>query len=92
MEEASWRRWHRLLGILLALFILIQAATGALLALKFTLSGLPVPLDILEDLHTGGGLAGNIYRIILGLGLMVMAVTGALIYLKIRARMKKKKT
>jgi len=91
MEEASLRKWHRFLGIILALFIFVQAATGTLMALKFSLN-FPVPLDVLEELHTSGGLAGNIYRILLGLGLMVMAVTGALIYLKIRARTKKKKT
>jgi|WetSurMetagenome_2_1015567.scaffolds.fasta_scaffold24577_2 hypothetical protein len=89
MDEASLRRWHRTLGIILALFIFGQAATGALLALKSALRGLPVPLDLLEDLHTGGGLAGDIYRILLGVGLMLMAATGVLVYLKIRARMKK---
>jgi uncharacterized iron-regulated membrane protein len=91
MEEAFLRKWHRFLGIILALFIFAQAATGTLLALQSTLH-FPDPFGVLEELHTGGGLAGNIYRILLGLGLTVMAFTGALIYFKIRARTKKKKT
>ena len=87
MNEAYLRKWHRFLGIILALFIFVQAATGALISLQFALK-FPEPLEVLEILHTGGGLAGNIYRMLLGLGLMVMATSGALIYLKIRARTK----
>ena len=90
MDEASLRKWHRLLGIILAIFIFLQAATGTLMALQFALK-FPEPLDALEILHTGLGLSGNVYRIFLGLGTMVMAFSGALIYLKIRARTKKKR-
>jgi uncharacterized iron-regulated membrane protein len=88
MNEASLRKWHRTLGIILALFIFVQAATGALMALQFALN-FPEPLNAFEILHTGGGLFGSLYRILLGLGLMVMAASGSLIYLKIRARTKK---
>ena len=84
MNEASLRKWHRTLGIILALFIFVQAATGTLMALEFAVH-LP-ELDALVILHTGGGLFGNLYRILLGLGIMVMTASGSLIYLKIRAR------
>jgi uncharacterized iron-regulated membrane protein len=88
MNEASLRKWHRTMGIILALFIFVQAATGALMALESTLN-FPEPTDVLASLHLGGGFFGDLYRILLGLGIMGMATSGTLIYLKIRARMKK---
>jgi len=88
MTEVSWRKWHRTLGIILALFILVQAATGALMALESTLN-FPEPTKVLSTLHTGGGFFGDLYRIVLGLGITIMAVSGSLIYVKIRGRMKK---
>ena len=88
MDEVSLRKWHRLVGIILAFFIFLQAASGTLMAVQFAL-GFSEPLDVLEGLHTGGGLLGNLYRILLGLGTVGMAATGMLIYLKIRARTKR---
>ena len=89
MDEAYLRKWHRTMGIILAFFIFLQAASGAMMALEFALnaSGL---FGVLTSIHYGGGFIGNIYRIILGLGLMGMAASGTLIYLKIRARTKKR--
>ena len=88
MDEANLRKWHRTMGIILAFFIFLQAASGAMMALEFALnaSGL---FGVLTSIHYGGGFIGNIYRIILGLGLMGMAASGTLIYLKIRARTQK---
>jgi hypothetical protein len=88
MNEASLRKWHRTMGIILALFLFVQAATGALMALESTLK-FSEPSDFLSLLHTGGGFFGDLYRIVLGLGLLGMAASGALIYGKIRARAKK---
>jgi hypothetical protein len=88
MDEVHLRKWHRTMGIILALFIFVQAATGALMALESTLK-FSEPSDVLSLLHTGGGFFGDLYRILLGLGLMVMAASGSLIYVKIRGRMKK---
>jgi hypothetical protein len=92
MTEASLRRRHRTLGIILTLFILVQAATGFLLT-AMELAPTPWGLkatgahELLEALHyEGGGALGNLYRLVLGLGLMGMAVSGSLIYLKIRTR------
>ncbi len=85
MDEAYLRKGHRTMGIILALFLFLQAASGALMALEVAL-GAPGLSGALTSLHFGGGFLGQIYRILLGLGLMGMAASGALIYLKIRAR------
>jgi uncharacterized iron-regulated membrane protein len=85
MDEAYLRKGHRTMGIILALFIFLQAASGAMMALEFALNS-PGLFGALTSLHFGGGLWGQIYRILLGLGLMGMAASGALIYFKIRAR------
>lgn len=85
MNEADLRKWHRTMGIILALFIFIQAATGAIMALE-SLLNFPGLSGSLTKLHFGGGTLGHFYRIILGLGVMGMAASGSLIYLKIRAR------
>ena len=88
MDEASLRKWHRTMGIILALFIFLQAASGAIMALQFALN-FQEPFDALEILHTGGRFLGNLYRILLGVGLMGMAASGTLIYRKIQARTRK---
>ena len=77
MDEASLRKWHRTMGIILAFFIFLQAASGTLMAVQFALN-FQEPYDALEILHTGVGLAGNLYRILLGLGTMGLAVSGSL--------------
>lgn len=89
MDEAYLRKWHRNMGIILALFIFLQAASGAMMALEFA-SKYHGLFGVLTTLHFGGGFLGHIYRIFLGLGLMGMAASGTLIYLKIRARSQKR--
>ena len=88
MDEAYLRRWHRTIGICLALFIFLQAASGAMMALEFALNSTGL-FGVLTSLHFGGGSWGHLYRIVLGLGLMGMAASGTLIYLKIQARTRK---
>ncbi len=88
MDEAYLRKWHRTMGIILAFFIFLQAASGALMALEFALNSTGL-FGVLTSLHFGGGSWGNLYRILLGLGLMGMAASGTLIYFKIQARMRK---
>jgi hypothetical protein len=85
MTEADLRKGHRTMGIMLALFIILQAGSGAMMALEFFLN-LPGLFGPLTKLHFGGGGLGHIYRTILGLGTLGMAVSGSLIYLKIRGR------
>jgi hypothetical protein len=88
MTEADLRKGHRTMGIILALLVFLQAASGALMALEFAL-GAPGLFGVLTKLHFGGGFLGHLYRTLLGLGLMGLAVSGTLIYLKIRARLGK---
>ncbi len=88
MDEAYLRKWHRTMGIILAFFIFLQAASGALMALEFALNSTGL-FGVLTSLHFGGGSWGHLYRILLGLGLMGMAASGTLIYFKIQARMRK---
>lgn len=88
MTEADLRRGHRTMGIILALFIFLQAASGTMMALEFFLA-MPGMFGPLTKVHFAGGGLGHLYRIVLGLGTVGMAVSGSLIYLKIRARMQK---
>jgi uncharacterized iron-regulated membrane protein len=89
MDEAYLRKWHRTMGIILAFFIFLQAATGAMMAFEHALDAHGL-FGFVTSIHFGGGFFGNIYRIILGLGVMGMAASGTLIFLKIRARTKKR--
>ncbi|MEJ2090754.1 MAG: hypothetical protein P8X65_01015 [Syntrophobacterales bacterium] len=89
MDETYLRKWHRTMGIILAFFIFLQAASGAMMAFEYALNAQKLP-GILTSIHYGGGFLGNIYRIILGLGVMGMAASGTLIFLKIRARTQKR--
>lgn len=112
MKEIQLRKWHRRVGIWMALFIMVQAGSGLLIGLeKFEAShsharqtaggqahsearelkndqdeGESLFEEILEWVHHGGGLAGGIYRLVVGLSLIFMAVTGIWIYFKIRTR------
>lgn len=88
MTEAELRQGHRTMGAILALFIFLQAASGALMALEFFLKS-PGLFGGLTSLHFGGGSLGHLYRLILGLGTVGMATSGIAILLKIRARTKK---
>ena len=89
MDEAYLRKWHRTMGITLAFFIFLQAASGAMMALEFYLNATGL-FGVLTSLHFGGGAWGHLYRILLGLGLMGMAASGTFIYLKIQARTPKR--
>jgi hypothetical protein len=92
MKEATLRKMHRRLGIILALFVILQAASGFILSV-YELAphgayggGPPIWLRVVYTLHFGLGGVGSIYRILLGLGLMVMALSGSSIYFKIKQR------
>lgn len=85
MSEAELRRGHRTMGIILALFIFLQAASGALVATEFLLKS-PGLFGSLTKLHFWDGPLGHLYRLLVGLGAVGMATSGVAIYLKIRAR------
>lgn len=120
MKEIQLRKWHRRVGIWMALFIMVQAGSGLLISLgEFeashsharptsgeqahqTAGGRAHPEsreleddedegdslfeEILEWVHHGGGIIGDIYRLVVGLSLLFMAVTGIWIYFKIKTR------
>ena len=97
MKESDLRRWHRTLGIIVAVFVIFQAGSGFVLSLN----GLSIPRThaheegeslwhmSLEFIHRGGGTPGTIYRLAVGLSLLVMAVSGSMLFSKVRARSRK---
>ena len=89
MDEAYLRKWHRRLGIILALFILLQTASGVVLNLE-DLVEIPGILGWANVFHRGGGDFITVYRTLLGLGLIGMAASGSLIFYKIWQRTRKK--
>jgi hypothetical protein len=48
----------------------------------------PLFVKILDFIHFKGGIAGGIYRVILGSGLLCLAVSGCMIFFMIKARTK----
>ena len=86
MKEKKLRQAHRYIGIPLAIFVILQSASGIVLSaegLFGTYYG-----SIIRDIHYRFGYAGSIYRIVLGVCLLWMAISGIMIYNKIRARQK----
>jgi hypothetical protein len=88
MNEAYLRKWHRRMGILLALFIFLQATSGIVVN-SDSLLALPSLAVYANVLHRGGGEFGTLYRTFLGLGLMGMAASGSLIFYLIWQRTRK---
>ncbi|MDP2983186.1 MAG: hypothetical protein Q8O92_07645 [Candidatus Latescibacter sp.] len=88
MKEADLRKYHRSTGIIIAVFVFFQALTGLLISIHRISPSLNLGdfADIIHFGHFGGGLGGNIYRILLALGLLFMACTGTWIFFKIRSR------
>ena len=97
MKESDLRRWHRALGIIVAVFFILQAGSGFVLSLNGLSvlhthaheEGEPLWYMSLEFIHHGGGTPGTIYRLVVGLSMLVMAVSGSVIFFKIRARSRK---
>jgi len=99
VTELKLRLWHRRVGIVLALFLVLQGLSGLLLSLEGfseppARAGGSVQVsepeselqEVLEAVHFGGGPVGALYRLGLGLGLVWMAGSGATIYRRIRSR------
>jgi hypothetical protein len=86
MTEKKLRQAHRNAGIPLALFVLLQTASGIVLSIE-DLFGTYFD-TILRDIHTRFGYAGSVYRIALGVCLLWMVFSGLMINHKIRARQK----
>ena len=89
MDEAYLRKWHRRMGIILALFIFLQTFSGLVLNLE-DLFEIATVTGWANVLHRGGGDFGTIYRTFLGLGLFGMAVSGSFIFFRICQRNRKR--
>ena len=104
MKEPDLRKVHRLTGIVIAPFIILQALSGILLSVDWLLGihrrageaikeNLPPLLRlwdmILVDIHYGMGVGGALYHIMLGVAAIGVATSGLMIFWKIRARQKK---
>lgn len=89
MTELYLRTWHRRCGIVLALFIFLQALSGVLLNFEEVIENSRL-LAWANTLHRGGGAWGAGYRTILGCALMAMAGSGSLIFVKVWQRTRKK--
>jgi len=87
MKEKDLRQVHRFIGIPLAIFIILQSATGLVLSIEDILG--KYWGGTIRDLHYRYGNIGNIYRIVIGIGLLWMTISGVMIYMKIKARTKK---
>ena len=86
MKEKQLRQFHRNVGILLAIFIILQSATGVVLSIENLLG--TYWEGIIRDIHFRYGYVGSIYRIFLGFGILWMAISGIMIFIRIRARTK----
>lgn len=104
MQESRLRRWHRLAGVGIALFLAVQAGSGLIMSLSHLLTegshisteGAPehthFPIsELAEAIHSGGDVLGALYRAMLGLVALWMAFSGTWIFLNIRARSRGKK-
>ncbi len=85
MKEASLRKFHRILGVSISIFVLIQVITGLLLSID-RMAGTAFSGSITLFLHLGDGIIGNGYRILLALALLTLIATGWWIFLKIMSR------
>ncbi|MEW5745069.1 MAG: hypothetical protein AB1805_06505 [Nitrospirota bacterium] len=107
MEERELRKWHRRAGIVLALLLVLQAASGMFLSANWLLGvhhrvgeaieGTLPPLVLLWDkllveIHYGFGPLSVPYHIVLGAGTIWVAVSGVMIFLRGRARQKRIRT
>jgi len=99
MKEANLRLWHRQLGIILAIFIIVQTGSGFFLNLgqlgapHTHEEGTPgtqvhpsAVTNAVMTIHHGGVTIGAIYRLLLGAGLIIQVLLGILIFFKIRSR------
>ncbi len=120
MKEKDLRRYHRITGVVLAVFIIVQAGTGLIFTIgKMTggsgghdhgianVSIFPISRaqagssgpeasqaheseSLLGIMHYGGGMIGNIYRLVLAVTIIGQVSGGLLIYMRIKARQKAK--
>lgn len=88
MTEATVRRCHRQLGIILVWFLAVQGASGLLLAVG-SLADAPTLFRVMGPIHYGWDPLGSVYRIILTLATAAQGLSGIIIFSQIRSRMKR---
>lgn len=95
MKLANLRKWHITIGIILALFIFLQAGSGLVISVNGLIKMLTPKKqmqvqaekqkpDIIRAvtgfIHYGDGYIGKFYRILLMLGLLWLVISGSIIY------------
>jgi uncharacterized iron-regulated membrane protein len=103
-SEFKIRRWHRIVGVIIAPLLIAQAISGLIIAFEVLLgihsdvanlirqetNTLQRAWDfIFLQIHYGGGFWGNIYHSVLVLGTIWMIISGIIIFEKVRRRQKK---
>jgi hypothetical protein len=91
MKEITLRKYHRVMGLLLFLFLAVQTVTGLLFSLQYMT--MPPLFDLspeIRTLHYGWSTPGNIYRILLAVGTLIQAVFGLIIYQRIWSRSRRR--
>jgi hypothetical protein len=106
MEELDIRKLHRIVGIVIAPLLILQALSGIFLSVAWLLGfhrrigetikeNIPPLIRlwdmILVNIRYGLGVGGAFYHDLLGIGAIGVAVSGFMIFLKIRARQKRSK-
>jgi len=91
MLEANMRRIHRIVGIYLVGFLVLQALTGLFISLG-SLMGTPEDslwLKVMAWIHTEWNPLGSVYRLLLGALAIGQGLGGLAIYLLMRSRLNK---
>ena len=94
MRAPPLNKLHRLVGIVIAPFVVVQALSGLFLDFGVFRRGVPLVGDetgargwwelALMKTHFGPGLLNDAYHILLACGIVWMACSGWLLYLRIR--------
>jgi len=104
MKQADMRKWHRGIGLIIAVFIIFQAGSGLMLTVS-EIGDTPAHSSeghehdepgeeastwhtVLGWIHHGSSSWMGIYRILLGAALIAQTVIGVMIFFDIRARAK----
>jgi len=104
MKEPVLRKWHRIIAVVLAPLILLQAVSGLFLSIEWLYGFHSAAGQLLPDappfvqfwdwlfigIHYGGGRVGALYHAFLGAGLVWLAASGLWIFFKVRARTRKR--
>jgi hypothetical protein len=108
MNQSDMRKWHRSIGIIIALFIIFQAGSGLLITI-LEFSDTPTHSSeahehaeqeegasawhvVLGWIHHGSGSLMDIYRILLGVGILAQTIIGVMLFFDIRRRVKSRQS